>query len=152
MTLIVKLITRRQHIYTYVNWTLIISIHDYIWWSHDVIQLDCMWKVQWPSPKYSPNTVEGRYNAVQFSTILHTLLQLLMQIKIRVWTHKIHPIPRHNGRAMGCNLWGFGKNWPRYKGTPLHFLCKTIYVDFQRLMLQIMSRWYLQRPDRIVVP
>ena len=29
------------------------------------------------------------------------------RILIRCWIHKIHPIPRPNGRAMGCLLWIF---------------------------------------------
>ena len=31
------------------------------------------------------------------------------RISIRCWIHKRHPIPRPNGRAMGCLLWIFVK-------------------------------------------
>ena len=40
--------------------------------------------------------------------------------KSRHGTHKIHLIPRPNRRAMGCVLWGFGRNRPHYNGTALY--------------------------------
>ena len=64
-----------------------------------------------------PYTVGCRYNAVQYDMILLTSLQLPMQNINQIWTHQRHPIPRPNGRAMGCLLWGFSRNWWRYNGT-----------------------------------
>ena len=43
-------------------------------------------------------------------------LQQPGQNLIRGWTHKRHPIPRLNRRAMGCLLW---ENWPLCNGTTL---------------------------------
>ena len=81
-------------------------------------------------------TVECRYNAVQYSEILHTLLQSFMQLKITVWTHKIHPIPRPNGPAIGCILWGFGKNdrvitAPHYIRHYWHQTCRALDLCWQ---------------------
>ena len=33
------------------------------------------------------------------------------RISIRSWTHKRHPIPRPNGRGMGCLLWKFWRKF-----------------------------------------
>ena len=42
------------------------------------------------------------------------------RISIRCWIHKRHPIPRPNGRAMGCFCGYLWENWPRYNGTRLY--------------------------------
>ena len=62
----------------------------------------CHITVPWATPRC-------RGNAVQYGMILHTSLQSPMQNKIRVWSHKSHPIPRPNGWAMGCILQGFSR-------------------------------------------
>ena len=45
------------------------------------------------------------------------------RIQIRGWTHKIHSIPRPNGWAMGCLLWGFMR-----KLTALPWHCTALWV------------------------
>ena len=59
------------------------------------------WSISW-------NTVECRYNAVQYNMILHTSMQRPRQSINHSWNPQNNPIPRPNGRAMGCILWGFG--------------------------------------------
>ena len=44
------------------------------------------------------------------------------RISIRCWIHKRHPIPRPDGRVMGCLLWMCWENWPRYNGTALYYV------------------------------
>ena len=41
-------------------------------------------------------------------------------IQIRVYTHKIHSIPRRPGRPMEWLLWRFRRKWSRYNGTALY--------------------------------
>ena len=62
-------------------------------------------------------TVECCCNMVQYDMILHTPCRNWGRISIRGCIHKRHPIPRPDGRAMGCLSWIF---WPRDNGTALY--------------------------------
>ena len=53
------------------------------------------------------NTVKCSYNTVQHNVILHSSLQWVIQNINQLLDPQIHPIPRPNGQAMGCLLWGF---------------------------------------------
>ena len=44
------------------------------------------------------------------------------KISIGGWTHQRHPIPRPDGRAMGCLSEYFGENWYCYNGTALYYV------------------------------
>ena len=48
--------------------------------------------------------------------------------QITVWTHKMHLIPRANGRAIWCIL---RENWRRYNGT-------TLWFDFRQNRFDIL--------------
>ena len=43
------------------------------------------------------------------------------------WTHKIHPISRPHGRAMGCLCECLGGNLPYYNGTVRYSICRVIF-------------------------
>ena len=59
----------------------------------------------YPRWECKPNTVQCRYNAAQYDTILYTILHWLRQnINPRFYSQKTS----HKGQAMGCVLWGFG--------------------------------------------
>ena len=77
-------------------------------------------------------TVECRYNAVQFITILHTALRWQQQNRLQ--THNTHPIPRPHGRAMGCLLWEFKENWPHFNGTAPYLVSTGVRPS-------VCSRW-----------
>ena len=51
------------------------------------------------------------------------------RIQMRVWTYKRHPIPRPNGRAMGCLLWKFLRNGNDFTLTTISPLAATQVVD-----------------------
>ena len=53
-------------------------------------------------------TVESHYNVVQFTMILHTTLRWQHPNVNETSNSQQHPIPRPDGQAMGCLLWGFG--------------------------------------------
>ena len=48
---------------------------------------------------------------------------------------------------MGCILWGFGKNWPRYKGTALcmwvhgNVCCKELGYVLLQLLVYLFGTW-----------
>ena len=65
--------------------------------SHLVLQLSL------PNP-LKAGTVECRYNAVQYSKILHHNHRNWGRISIRCWIHNRHPIPCPGRRAKGCLL------------------------------------------------
>ena len=48
---------------------------------------------------------------------------------IRLETHNRYPIPRPNGRAMGCLLWRYWRKWPRFNGTALYSSILILDVD-----------------------
>ena len=56
---------------------------------------------------HEETTVEYRYNAAHFITILHDTAMTAAEHKLRLETHIRHHIPSPNGRAMGCLLWGY---------------------------------------------
>ena len=69
---------------------------------------------------WQSNTVECHYNMVQYCKILHKWLQELRKNINQILDPQKHFIPRPNGGVMGCLLWIFVKNQPRYNGTALY--------------------------------
>ena len=52
------------------------------------------------------NTIGCGYNTVKYNIICIYCCSDYGRIKIRVWTHRIHPIACHNQQTMGCYSWG----------------------------------------------
>ena len=89
------------------------------------------------------NTIECRYNAVQYSKLLHKWLPELRPNINKMLDPQKTP---HTSPVSTCELWGvFGKyfweNWPRYNGTALyahslHYVvfCSSLVPDLPALV------------------
>ena len=78
---------------------------------NSLVSLWVCWRVD------SWDRVERRNNEVQYNMVLHTSLQELRQ-SIRVKTHKRHPIPCPNRRAMGVSFVKMMKKFDRIIKVP----------------------------------
>ena len=63
------------------------------------------------------------------------------KIKMRAWIHKIHPIPRPNGRAIGVFCESLRENWPRYIGTALYIVITATYPRGQWVTVCCDRSW-----------
>ena len=59
------------------------------------------------------DTLDFRYITVEYNSILNTIQRGNPKISFRLWTHKLHLIPRPYGRAMSCLLWVFFQYIPQ---------------------------------------
>ena len=79
---------------------------------------DVTWILQLGNNQFiRSSTFIARYNTTRYC--IHSCRDW-GRVEITIRTHKIHPTLRPNERAMKCNLWWFGRNWPRYSGTALY--------------------------------
>ena len=66
------------------------------------------------------NTLECCYNRVQYNNILYTALYRLKQNLIGGWSHRRHPIPRHEGELWDVFCEDLEENWLRFNSTGLY--------------------------------
>ena len=69
---------------------------------YDIYMMYCIWYIWYGIIQSS--AVKTRSNIERFCI---KNCRNWDMISIRCWIHKIHPIPRLNGRVMGCLLWIF---------------------------------------------
>ena len=65
------------------------------------------------------------------------------RISIRCCMHKRHPIPHHNGWAMGVFYEYLWENWPRYNGTALYFTPTMVIVCLPLVLQEQTWYWYM---------
>ena len=93
----------KQAIEQTVEWPVNLDAMTLMWHHSDVGNAE---KIIWDNKPY---TVECRYNAVHFITILLTALKWQQQNVSQTWNTTDTPYLTLTGRAMGCLLWGYWK-------------------------------------------